>query len=140
MERLNEKNCSCHIPKENMSRHTFVKFQTMVDILSALLLIRRYVDWKLYQEKPSRDNQNTTEQPWKFLYHIKRRKEQFIWYYLTKLKFLHIPFIFVRGFTPITSGVQESSESFETYALFWMILKHNWYIHKNLKHNRTLVL
>ena len=58
----------------------------------------------------------------------KQRKKKFIWYYLRKLKFLQIPFIFVRGFKLITSGVQESSESFETYALFWMILKYNWYV------------
>ena len=47
----------------------------MVDILSALLLIRRYVDWKLSQEKPFRDNQNMTKQPRKFLRHINNEKK-----------------------------------------------------------------
>ena len=49
----------------------------MVDILSALLLIRRYVDWKLYQEKPFPDNQITTKLPRKFLRHIKNEKRNF---------------------------------------------------------------
>lgn len=61
-------------PKEKNVEYTHVKFQTMVDILSALLLIRRYVDWKLSQEKPFRDNQNTTKQPRKFLVPLNNEK------------------------------------------------------------------
>ena len=59
-------------PKEKMSNILMLNSKQWL-IFSALL-IRRNVDWKLSQEKPFRDNQNTTKQPRKFLRHINNEK------------------------------------------------------------------